>query len=539
MTAGGEPTDAPDAVEEIVDGYVEGVLERNPQVATAVGVHDHDGTVPAADAAAVEAEIEAARDALEALEALDEEAAESWPARVSMAALRYDVYEMEEVARWRADPDAADGIAALIYPLYMRDFAPFPDRLALIADRLEDCPGFVEDVMARVDDPVAPWVAREREAVEELPGLLRLLADEAGDLERQDVAYRLNAAVGDVMEALETYDDWLADLDGRDDWRLPDGVYAELLDRRRLPGPDEVVGLAEEALDEATAALREAVDDLGVDDPEDGAAVVAEDHPESVDDVVARYVETAGVLRDAVRDEGIVPLPTEGGVSVAETPEHLRPLIPETGYVGPAPYAPEETPRELVTPPSSDGLARHNRAAVTSSVARDLFPGHHLQQVHAVAAAPRLPLVTGHFNAWGDGLVDGWRRHAERLVADGLSELGDAGYRLVAARNAVEEACLARIDAGLHGGEMSLRDAASFLVDEAGLEREAAVAEARAATRSPGYRLGACVGAVELAALREDALGAGLSERELHGAVLRGGRAPVAMHRERILGDAE
>lgn len=534
-----------DEVASVIDGYVSGVLERNPQVATAVGVHDHDGAVPAADAAAVEEEIAAARGALEALPEPDDcDPRDRWTVRVSRAALEHDLVVMERVERWRMDPDAADGIASLIYPLYLRPFAPLPERLELIAERLEDCPDYVEDVMARVDDPVATWVERERRSVEELPGLLRLLADEAGELERQDVAYRLNAAVGDVMEALEEYDDWLAGLDGREDWRLADGVYADLLAQRRLPDPDEAREVADEALDHATARLQEAVEELGVDEPEDGAAVVREDHPESPEDVVDAYVAEAGALRDVVRDEALAPLPSDGGVAVEETPAHAAPLILATGYLGPAAFAAPgaspgdgsgERPRYLVTTPAEEGLPTHNAGAVASSVAGDLFPGHHLQQVTAVRSAPRIPLVTGHFGAFGDDLVEGWRLHAARLV--GATDHGDAAFRLVAARNAVEAACLARIDVDLHTGAKSIRDAASYLVDEAGLERESAVAEARATTRSPGHRLATCVGAARLRALRDDAGAAGMEDAELHDAVLERGRAPVAMLRDAVLSD--
>jgi hypothetical protein len=75
---------------------------------------------------------------------------------------------------------------------------------------------------------------------------------------------------------------------------------------------------------------------------------------------------------------------------------------------------------------------------------------------------------------------------------------------------------------------MSLRDAASFLADEAGVEGEQAVAEAREYSRGPGEQVSRLVGADALVELCEG------HDAAFRSRLLEGGGVPVELHRKRL-----
>ena len=92
----------------------------------------------------------------------------------------------------------------------------------------------------------------------------------------------------------------------------------------------------------------------------------------------------------------------------------------------------------------------------------------------------------------------------------------------------------------MHRGELSIEQAAAFLVEHTGFERPNALAEARRYTYTPTYNLSYLLGKVLLLELREDErrrLGPAFSLRGFHDALLRGGSLPISFHRRALRGE--
>jgi hypothetical protein len=497
-------------LDDLLDDYLDGVLERNPHAATLLGVHEHDDELPSGARESVEDEIDAARDLRDELDGVD-----GYEAELVRASLGYDLYEMDEVRAWERDPQAADAVVSFVYPLYVRNFAPFHDRVESIADRLEGVPEYLKESRERVSEPVEAWVELEKDACDRLPGFLQLVADEAGEMERQDLAYRASVACEKVVDALNEHVEWLESLETTSDWRVGRETLDELLARRCLPSSEEVVALAEDEMEAANEALAEAVGSMGAE-PTDAVDAVEADRPPA-GDVLDEYVDAARAARSFASD--VVELPEEG-VNVAETPEGVAPLVPDTAYLEPAPFG-DETPAYYVTP-SGD----HPRAEIAGRAVTDLYPGAHIQKTFEAAAASEAVVLAGRFNAFGEDFVEGWKGYVERLAVE--SGYGDARFEAYAARNRLVAACRALVDVKLQTGDMTVRDAASFLSDEAGAEGEEAVAEAREYGREPGAQVSRLVGAH---ALRELCDGRGAAFRSR---VLEGGGVPVRFHERRL-----
>ncbi|XGI83008.1 DUF885 domain-containing protein [Halorutilales archaeon Cl-col2-1] len=518
--------------EAVVSDYFDRVLERNPHMATVLGVHDYDSDVPDGSRESVVEEIEDAKDVLEELRGLDEDTVSK---QAAVSSLEYDLYEMDELRLWESDPQAVDGVVSLIYPLFVRDFAPFEERLERIADRLEDCPDYIEETKSRLTDPVDEWVESEIEACAEIPGLLQLIADHAGDIERQDVAYRISANSQDVIDAVDDYRDWLESLDTRSYDPVGEEKLDRLLELRYLPPSSEVIEIAESEIDAADEDLRDAVSKIDAPSFDEAIESVESDHPETFDGVIDEYRRTADAAY-RLTDGDFADVP-ESSLRISETPERLRPLIGDSGYVEPTPLGEKDAVYYVSPPADSEMLRFHNVSEIAYTVFSDVFPGHHLQQVYSCLSPSRVNSLAGRFNSFGDDFVEGWRGYtAQTAIESGFVDELDTGataegLRLVSAEKRIRNACRAVVDMRLSRGEMTVDEAADYLVEEAGFEPEAAWSEAVAYSRNPGNGVSFTVGKRLLSDLADET---DFSTRDFHSRLLEAGGIPVELHRHSL-----
>jgi uncharacterized protein (DUF885 family) len=98
----------------------------------------------------------------------------------------------------------------------------------------------------------------------------------------------------------------------------------------------------------------------------------------------------------------------------------------------------------------------------------------------------------------------------------------------------------------MHRGEIGVKEAIAFLVEQTSFEEANARAEVRRYTYTPTYQLSYLLGKVLLLGLRADEqarLGSAFSLRDFHDTLLGNGSLPISFHRrllrERLAGDAE
>ncbi len=113
-------------------------------------------------------------------------------------------------------------------------------------------------------------------------------------------------------------------------------------------------------------------------------------------------------------------------------------------------------------------------------------------------------------------------------------------FRVALATDAIWRAARIVLDVRMHRGELSIEEAAAFLVEQTGFEGPNALAEARRYTYTPTYNLSYLLGKVLLLGLRAEEqrrLGAAFSLRGFHDALLRGGSLPISFHRRALRGE--
>ena len=147
---------------DLVEARFRRIVESEPTYATHLGIHAWDDRLADPSRERVLADIDADRAHLTTIEAMD-------PAGLSAEArferdlelhhVRLEIYRAETMRIWERRSTGASALGDALFPLFTRDHAPLPERLAAIAGRLEAAPPFLAGYRTRAVVPqVGPWL---------------------------------------------------------------------------------------------------------------------------------------------------------------------------------------------------------------------------------------------------------------------------------------------------------------------------------------------------------------------------------------------
>ena len=533
------PSDADARFDRTIDRWFRDQLRLRPEVATFLGIHEHDGDLSSGGRDAIDAEVDFFRSTIDELSAIDP--GELTPERaldrdLAIHQARLGLYWQTEYRPWAGSSEAAGHIGEALFPLFTRDFAPLPQRLGSIASRLEAAPRYLEETRERVTDPVRVWTEIDLESTQMLPGFLDTIlaagrSEASGDEAQLD---RLGAAVDRAKVALGEHESWLRDdvlPRARADWAAGPERFEEMLRLRELGAAgDEILAVGEELLASEKAA-REAVCaeiDPGAS-PTEVADIVKDDHAATFPEALNEYREAMDRARAFVVEHDLATLPEEDYLNVIETPGFLRHLIPFAAYYEPAKFDASPVGTYIVTPPSSPDMMReHNRGSINNTSVHEAYPGHHLQLAAAITNPSLVRLFSG-----APEFAEGWAFYCERMMKEAGFDDTPSGWYVVHT-DAIWRATRIILDVQLHRGLVGFDEAVDRLVAETGFERPAALAEIKRYTSTPTYQLSYLFGRHMIERLKADveaSEGAHFSRRRFHDTLLSGGTMPVSYAR--------
>ena len=536
-----------DQLYDLVEARFRAVAESEPAWATYLGIHAWDDRLADPSRERVVDDIERDKAHVAALEAMDPaglSAEARFERELELHHVRLRLYRADTIRTWERRSTGASALGDALFPLFTRDFAPLPDRLAAIAARLEAAPAFLHGYRSRaIGSQVEQWIAIELRASRNLPRFLdEILA--AADGEAVPVAdrRRLQAAVDGARLAIEEQSDWLEELlpGAMRDWQLGAERYDELLELRAFDGldADAILDIGWRQLERNHADRVAAAREIDADAAEaDVLDRIKNDHPPTFEEALDAYRSDMLRARSYLIDHGIVTVPPEERVEVIATPPHLRGVMPFAAYFEPARWDPSPVGVYVVTPEvddNPDALREHYRVSISNTSIHEAYPGHHLQ----LAIAARHPSLT-RAQVDAPEFVEGWGMYSEQMMREEGFDAGPA-FRVALATDAIWRAARIVLDVRMHRGEVSIEEATDFLVEHTGFERPNALAEARRYTYTPTYNLSYLLGKVLLLQLREEErrrLGPEFSLRGFHDALLRGGSLPISFHRRALHGE--
>jgi uncharacterized protein (DUF885 family) len=539
---------------------LDGLLERQPEWATSVGDHRHDGRLTVGTAAHYEEASRWAGERLAGLARIDtgrlspQHNVDAQILANQLTRLQFMIGELRE-HEWNpmvANPGRA------IYNLLARDYAPLPDRLRSAAARLAMLPDSL--AAARTVLGAMPEIHIET-ALTQFAGTERLLtaelmrrAAEAGGAPQD-----LSAVLPGALEALAEHTRWLEErlASGRRDGFRDPRLGAELFSRKlrlvldtELP-VDQILARAEADLARMTGELAVAAAELmggeAAQDTDVVRAALDSLAADALDDeTVLDFIRAAfAVQRDFVTAHDLVTV-FDDPLEVIEMPEIDRgvavaycdsPGPLETAAL-PTFIAVSPTPEEWTPERVRSFYREYNRHMVHNIMIHEAMPGHALQLQHS----RRFTGATKVRAAWRSGsFVEGWAVYAEQVMnSHGYPGEGNpAALRTQRLKGKLRSIINAILDAQVHCAGMTEAEAMTLMTGRGYQEEGEAAGKWRRALLTSAQLSTYYVGFLEV-----DGLATGLRrehpdwpERQVHDAMLAHA-SPPARHLGTLLGVA-
>jgi len=527
---------------KIAEHYYHELLRRNPIAATALGEHGYDGLLPEVGAEAVDREIAGLRDMRDSFQSLPERELsidERLDRELALHMARMQLFMLEDVRRWRLGSDLAMMIGDALFMLFVRDFAPLPERVESMISRLRAVPAYLMSGRTLFQHVPPLWGSIFIESTEKLPELLAAIEGGLSGRLPTPVMQPFLHAANEARKALAEHAHWLRHAilpETSGDWAMEKGPFQALLCARQLGmNAGELLELGETSLRQAqTKADLHARAIIGsqhgtVAGTRQAALERVQAHaPATFELALASYRESVARSRAWVEMTGFATLPDGERLDIFETPSYMAHLIPFAAYMPPERTARPQKGIYLVTR-HAGSQSTHSYADIANTSIHEGYPGHHLQ-------LSGQNLHPGIWRGLADSieLMEGWAHYCEEAVLTSGLEAGNEN-RLVQSRDEAWRSARILIDINLHQKTWSYDQGLAFLMEHASMDRASAEAEMRRYTQTPGYPLSYMAGKHLLLDLRnslQQRFGSDCSDREFHDLVIHEGSLPLFLARE-------
>lgn len=524
--------------EEFEEKIFDSMMERNPLLATQLGIHEYDDILPDGSKEKHLEDIELLEEWIEELEDFDPDdlSEENKLARkLGMHTMEMFLFREKELEFWKKMPSVPEVIGYSIFPLLKREYSPFQKRFDNILSRIKGIPEFVEESKDTLTEPVELWVDMAIESAEQLPMLFKLLlmvSKEKGiDEERLQ---ELDAAVDDADEALDDYLGWLEEkkIDASEEFAIGEEKFDELLEKRELGySAEEILSMGERYLEKTKESMKGYAEEIDPDkDVEEVLEEVTSETPDDFEGALDWYEEGLNDAIEFIKEEDLCTIPDNEELDVTQTPEFLRHIIPYAAYLSPPKFDDIRKGIYMVTPPSKDGdWKKQSYWDIRNTTVHEGYPGHHLQLSAAVTNDDVFTLFSHATET-----VEGWAHYCEEMMKEhGFDDTPEA--RLIQNRDLVWRAARIIVDVKLSTGKMTYQEAIDFLSDHVGLDKESAESEVKRYTQNPAYQLSYLLGKHMMMELKDEIkeeMGDEFSEKFFHDTILYAGSVPMKYLRE-------
>jgi len=395
---------------------------------------------------------------------------------------------------WAKYPSAPDNISTAIFLLFGRDFAPYEERLKSIASRLELSPIYLSRSRELLIEPVKMYIDIGIEIARQIPPSIDFIINYSeimvGENEYID---KMVKASSKLKEEVEDFISWLDEVrkDADEEYRIGKELFDEMINIRELGyTSDDILKLGEKYLRHfKSEAVKLSKMITGSENIKKTLEKLESKHPKDFDDIIDTYKRDIERARKFVIENKIAPIPPGESIKVLETPPYMAPIIPFAAYIGPAPFEDRKEGIYLVTRPSrEEEYRRHNIYSISNTTVHEAYPGHHLQLAWSATKKNLARLISVD-----TAFIEGWAHYCEDLMKEyGYDDTPE--HRFIQVIDSIWRAVRVIIDVKLSRGDMEFDEAVDFLVNETGMDREAAISEVKRYALSPGYQLSYLIG---------------------------------------------
>jgi hypothetical protein len=542
-----------DAFDALNERMFKKLLDLKPEVGTVMGLHDpydmmmpHGGVEDLTEAYALLREWRTEAGELVSKQPFSID--QSLSLRILDASIEMLRFAIEEHQMYRMYPNAADGIGSLAFIMFSREYAPVEFRARCLATRLRLVPKYLGEFETRFADgrPVKLWTEEAIESCGQVPGFLSFIESAWKDRVSPGTALELSEGVRTATGALAAHRSWLQELlkTARPDFAMGPEMFEKLLKVRGLGMTgDEILRLGERYLRDLKAEREVVAARIsGGKGLEEAKRIVEEDSPNTFEEgLEATKAEMESAKRFIV-DNDLATVDEKGVLKVIETPDFLRPLFPYAALMMSSKFDPVQEGAYIVTRPKDPkDLAKHlNHASIINTAVHEAFPGHFHQGVCSNQRHWMLQLhqmVSGNDTiSTSAETVEGWAHYCEKMMFDHGYKATDAA-ELEMLNGAIWRAYRIIADIKLARGEATVEEMIQFGMEEGGMPRDAAEAEVRRYTHTPGQALSYLVGRHMIIEFRKDMereLGQRFDEKRFHDLIAGYGFLPMSLMKEAV-----
>ena len=532
---------------KFVDDYFDALFAVSPLEGTAAGFHQYDAKMPDLSRAAYEKRIVELKAQLQRLSSFDRAKLpfdDAIDAQALEGQIRSELLDIETLRIWEHNPMRYAGIAGFaVNGLIMRDFAPKPERLRSVTERLKSIPAICAAGKANVQNPPKEFTTLAT----------RMAKGSAGFLQGTVAAWAKEAAGGDAallaqftevngkaVAALTDFSAWLEkDLAPRSNGKYAigaDNFAAKLKYDDMVETPlAQVLAIGEANLEKDYAAFVATAKKI---DPSKSPAEVmksiSDKHP-TAEDLIPSAQRTVEAARQYLVDHKIVTIPSPVRPIITETPVFSR-IGGFASMSTPGAYETKATEAYYyITPVEKDWDAKHkeehlrlfNPYVMDMVNVHEVWPGHYLQFLYG----PQFPTKTRRLVFCGTN-AEGWAHYTEQMMVDEGFGGGDPKVRLAQLQEALLRDCRYVVGIKLHTQGMTVEDGAKVFVEKGFQEPANGFEESRRGSYNPTY-LYYTLGKLEIQKLRDEyRQKKGASLQQFHDAFVAQGGLPIPLLRQ-------
>lgn len=516
-------------------------LEKNPTYATFYGLHEpYDWLVPDGSSKNIFESLEITKEWIDRMkettkfEKLSADHKIDWKVLGQMyEQAKFQIYEHRI---WEENPDAFDEMGGVFFIMFTRDYAPIEKRVDAIVARMEKLPKFLEEFRTRFEKskPVKLWTEVAIESCQQIPGLFQFLVMSTKGVVSEELHGRLTKAAANLEQPIKQQLEWLQSLLPRTktQWAMGKEKFDKLLKLRRLNmSADEIYQLGVRYLGELKQERDKLAQQIAPGKTvEEAMKMIEAKAPKTFEEALKATKEAMEKSREFIIKNDLATVHPDDKLHVEETPAFMAPLLPFAALIMPARFDKRQEGNYIVTRPKDiKNLGKHlNYSGIPSTAVHEGFPGHFLQGT----ISNRASLVRTF--AGGTETTEGWAHYCEEMMTEhGFIKGAESQFMKV--NDGIWRAVRIIVDVKLSRGEMTFDEAVNMLMKEAGMSKEAAVAEVRRYTLTPGYPLSYLLGKHLILQLRADIkkrMGKKFSEKFFHDTITANGQLPITLLRE-------
>jgi uncharacterized protein (DUF885 family) len=515
-----------------LDGIVDHWLDDAPSWGRQVGMHAYDGLVAhySKDALAAHAAwLEKTRAELETAQGLNPD--EALDRDILIAKMRLELFNYRERATWRMDPRFYEELCDVSSYVNF-DYAPLPVRAARLVDHEEHALAEI----GHVTENLAPELSRPvvETAIKVYKGYAEYLRGDVKKLVANVKDDALQARFAKSNEGLAAAAEGLAARLEKE-WLPRANDTAHVLGSERYLRFVEAqegmrVDLAEFArmADQNLAENKAAYDAL--------AATVKPTRPPA-DKLLAEATRLMDSSRAFIMEKRLFTIPSEDRAKVEVSPPYMR---WNAAFLNmPGPFDSVHQGYYYITLPDPTWPAKEQEEYVfpygtlLATTVHEVYPGHFLHGLWVRRAPTRVQKMGDSYS-----FTEGFAHYGEQVMIEEGFGADDPQNRLGQLSDALLRNCRFVVSIGVHARGMSLVEAERRFREDCYQDKAGAREQAVRATFDPGY-FAYTLGKLQILALRRDAkekLGVRFDLRAFHDALLAHGAPPIALIRQRVLG---